>query len=116
MKTLIINKIYTLIATACIVGMLAACDTDGEETMSWKAGTGLHIVGPDEIIAGDEEEYYVDGFTINETYTWTLDGLTITPERKGEFVTLMFDDAGTHQLTVSNGTLSGALEITVEEE
>ena len=110
-------KIYNLILLAALAGFVfAACDTDGEETMSWKPGTGLHIVGPAEVEAGTEEEYYVDGFTIDETYTWQLDGGAITPVRDGEFVNLTFDDPGTHTLTVTNGTLSGSLEIVVEEE
>lgn len=89
--------------------------SDEEETMSWKPGSSLHIVGASELEAGeDEEEYYVDGYTVKESYTWTLDGAPITPIRGGEFVVLAFDEAGTHVLTVSNGKLSGTMEITVE--
>jgi hypothetical protein len=109
MKTL--NIYMTFAAIALII--LSAC-TDPEETMSWKPGKGLHIVGPAELATDEEAEYYVDGFTVNEDYTWTLDGNPITPIRDGLMVTLDFNDAATHTLKVSNGKLEGSLEIVVE--
>lgn len=115
MKKIRINFLVCLLLCGVSV-CLVSCDTDGEETMSWKAGSNLHIVGPSEIIMDEDESYYVDGFTIKETYTWTLDGNAITPERDGEFVTLNFDGVGTHELTVSNGKYSGSMTIEVVEE
>lgn len=110
MKT--INRFtYLLIMLASLLTF--SCDTDGEETMSWRAGNSLHIVGPDELEIDEEGEYYVDGFTIDETYTWTLDGTPVTPIRDGEFVMLEFGAAADHVLTVSNGTHSGKLDIAV---
>jgi hypothetical protein len=106
-------KLYFLLLMLC--SFVMACDDEGEESMSWKPGSGLHIVGPGEVVAGEESEYYVDAFTIKENYTWTLDGATITPERSGEFVMLTFDAPGDHTLTVTNGKLTGTMEIAVGE-
>lgn len=113
MKT--INRYHCILIILMTAFIAFACDTDGEETMSWKPGTGLHIVGPDEVEVGDEVSYYVDGFTVKETYTWTLDGTPVTPTRNGEFVVLEFDAADDHVLTVSNGTYNGSLNISVVE-
>lgn len=103
-----------MLVLAVVTFAFVSCDDEGEETMSWKPGTGLHIVGPSAVAAGEESEYYVDGFTVRENYTWTLDGATITPVRQGEFVMLTFDAPGEHTLTVANGTHSGSLNIVVE--
>jgi hypothetical protein len=113
-----INLYRLLFCLAIVAITLSSCDTDGEETMSWKPGSGLHIVGPGEIVIGEEDDYqyYVDGFTIDETYTWTLDGTPITPIREGEFVVLEFDTEGEHLLEVSNGTLEGSMTIVVTAE
>jgi hypothetical protein len=110
------NIIYSaslLMFTIC----LAACSND-EETMSWRAGTNLHIVGPSEVIVDAEEpaEYYVDAFTVDESYVWKLDGNDVASVRKGEFVVLEFDAPGTHTLSVSNGEHDGELEIEVVTE
>ncbi len=105
---------YIFIFIVLMMAFIAfSCDTEGEETMSWKPGNSLHIVGPGELEVDEEGEYYVDGFTIAESYTWTHDGSPITPIRDGEFVLLEFDAADDHVLTVSNGTHSGTLEISV---
>jgi hypothetical protein len=111
MKT---KNLFNSILIILMISLITfSCDTDGEETMSWKPGTGLHIVGPDELEIGEEGEYYVDGFTIDETYTWTLDGTPVTPIRDGEFVLLEFNEADDHVLTVSNGTYTGTIDISV---
>ncbi len=107
------NRYHYILILLAISFVTFSCDTDGEETMSWKPGNNLHIVGPDELEIDEEGEYYVDGFTVKETYTWTLDGTPITPIRDGEFVMLEFGDAADHVLTVSNGTYSGTLNISV---
>ncbi|MBT1704525.1 hypothetical protein [Chryseosolibacter indicus] len=105
-------KIYIL-TSAILFCLLFSC-TDPEETMSWRPGSSLHIIGEGEITVGEEFEYYVDGYTINETYTWTLDGAAITPTRGGEFVILNFNSPGTHSLSVTNGRLTGTMEIVAE--
>ena len=107
-------KILTYISFAAIAIMILSACTDPEETMSWKPGTGLHIVGPSELETGEEAEYYVDGFTVTEDYTWSLDGNNIAPIRDGLMVQLDFDDAATHTLKVSNGKMEGSMEIVVE--
>lgn len=110
MKRVIFLYFQILVLFSAVV----ACNDDNDETMSWRPGTGLHIIGPSEANVGEEAEYYVDGFTVNETYTWTLDGAPVTPERQGEFVYLTFDTPGTHTLSVTNGTYSGDISITAE--
>jgi hypothetical protein len=116
MKILITYRYFFILLVLATTA--TSCDTDGEETMSWKPGNGLHIVGPAEVILGEEDDYsyYVDGFTVDETYTWTFDGTPITPVRKGEFVVLEFDEEAEHLLTVSNGTLEGKINIVVTSE
>jgi hypothetical protein len=105
---------YFFASLFCMI-VFVACDDDPDETMSWKPGTGLHIVGSGDMAVGEESEFYVDGFTVKENYTWTLDDAQITPIRQGEFVVLNFDEPGTHTLTVTNGKYSGSLDINVEE-
>lgn len=107
------NRIIYLIL-AFTVTMVVACDDDGEETMSWKPGSSLHIVGPDEVVVGEDNEYYVDGFTVKEDYQWTLNGSSVTPIREGEFVVLNIDAPGTYTLAVSNGKYDGSMEIVAE--
>jgi membrane carboxypeptidase/penicillin-binding protein PbpC len=88
--------------------------------MKWRAGSGLHIIGSDEaeVVDSDDDDesqsYYVDGFTVKESYEWKLNNAVIQSERNGEFVTLEFPAAGTYTLTVSNGRYSGTKTITVE--
>ena len=111
----IMKNIATRYITIIAIGVALLCGcTDGEETMSWKPGTKLHIVGPGALEVGEDAEYYVDGYTIDETYTWKLDGNAITPTRNGLAVELEFDAAAAHVLTVSNGKLEGTMDITVE--
>jgi hypothetical protein len=94
---------------------LSACDTDGEESMSWKPGTTLHIIGSTEQEAGaTAQSYYVDGFTVKENYTWQLNGTPLTPTRGGEYVSIDFPNAGTYTITVTNGVNQGNLVITAE--
>ena len=99
---------------------LTACNDDDVESMKWRPGSGLHIIGADEaeIVdadADDEAEaYYVDGFTVNETYEWRLNNAVLQPERGGEFVTIRFTTPGSYTLTVSNGRYTGTKTIVAE--
>lgn len=93
---------------------LTACNDDDVESMKWRPGSGLHIIGASEVEVGDSESFYVDGFTVTENYEWKLNNTVIQPERGGEFVTITFPNAGPYTLTVSNGRLTGTTVITAE--
>jgi hypothetical protein len=110
-----INSWFVLLLVWMGIG-LTACDLNGEETMSWRPGSGLHIIGETEVEVGTAgEAYYVDGFTIKENYTWQLNGTPLTPTRGGEFVTIDFPVAGSYTITVTNGTYEGRLVVTAVE-
>lgn len=115
-----LKYIISLILLASAGTLLTACRNDDMESMSWRPGSGLHILGADEAEvmdadANDESEsYYVDGFTVKENYEWRLNSTVIQPERGGEFVTLSFTVPGTYTLTVTNGRYTGTKTITVE--
>jgi hypothetical protein len=97
----IIAVVFTLTCMGC---------TEPEETMSWRPGQGLHIIGATEVPAGaTARSYYVDGFTIAETYTWAVNGTEVTPIRNGEFISVTFSTPGDYTITVSNGRLNGEL-------
>jgi|GEM_PF-2984265 len=93
---------------------LTACNDDDVESMKWRPGTNLHIIGSDAAEVGEPESYYVDGFTVNESYEWRLNNTVIAPERGGEFVTLRLPAAGAYTLTVTNGRYTGTKTITAE--
>lgn len=104
-------KHISVVFSALAFMFVAMQCTEPEETMSWRAGNGLHILGSTEVAAGSSASYYVDGFTVDEEYTWTLNGNPVTPTRGGEFVSVMFPAAGDYTLKVSNGKLEGELKI-----
>ena len=112
MKTKLNIKVILLALLATF--WLSACDTDGEESMSWRPGTNLHIIGATEQEVGATGSYYVDGFTVKENYTWQLNGTPLTPTRNGEFVSVQFANPGTYTITVTNGLNEGSLVITAE--
>lgn len=100
----------TLLFTT-IIGM-SGCEVDGEENFSWRPGNNLHVLGSAEVEAGTlGEAYYVDGFTVNETYNWQRNGQTQESERGGEFVYLDFLNSGEDSISVSNGTYTGRILI-----
>ncbi len=93
---------------------LTACNDDDVESMKWRAGTNLHILGEGEVSAGSlGNAYYVDGFTVQENYAWTLNDAPLTPERGGEFVYLDFLNSGEYNVEVSNGRYQGSTAIEV---
>ncbi len=93
---------------------LTACNDDDVESMKWRAGTNLHILGEGGLTAGSlGNAYYVDGFTVKENYAWTLNDAPLTPERGGEFVYLDFLNSGDYNLEVSNGRYQGSLAVEV---
>lgn len=95
-----------------------ACDTE-EEQIGFEPGSNLLISGSDEFLTYESSSFYVEGFTIDETYTWTVSGdgeatLQEVPGREGEFVSVMAEDEGTYSVSVSNDNgLDGSLTFTV---
>lgn len=100
---------------------MIACDTDGEQNFEFEPGNTLFIEGTGQVSFNDvladasTNSYYVRGFTINEEYTWTLDGQPIEAIRGGEFVVIDFAELGpgVYELAVDNGTYTGTREIAV---
>ena len=93
-----------------MVGMLA-CEGE-EESYDWAPAGVLHIVGDSEVPAGASQSYRVDGFTIDNDYTWTLDGTAVEPTGEGERASISLPAPGGYELTVSDGTLQGTMTIT----
>lgn len=109
-------KIYRIVMACCLVALsvLSACDAE-EENIDWRAGDSLIIQGNTAVEAGATGElYYVEGFTIDKEYNWTVNGSAVTPSREGEFITVDFPTAGTYNITVTEGTYEGELTVTAE--
>lgn len=63
-------------------------------------------------------DYYVQAFTINQDYTWSVEGPnnpTGQTRRDGEFFDVTFNSLGDYTISVSDGTYPGTLEVTVTE-
>jgi len=111
-------KVYNILTALilCLSFVFTACDEDGEESISWKPGDSLIINGAAEVEAGTTgEPYYVEGFTINKEYTWSVDGSDMNASREGEFIYVDFPTVGTHLIKVSNGEYEGELTVSVVE-
>lgn len=109
-------KVYKIMMSCFLsaVLLLSACDAE-EENIDWRAGDSLIIQGSAAVAAGTEgEPYYVEGFTVDKEYTWTVNGRTIAPTRDGEFIMVDFPVAGTYNITVSDGTFEGERTVMVE--
>ena len=99
-------------AGALLLGIgLLACEGE-EESYNWVPAGNLHIIGSESIPVLSGTSYRVDGFTVNNDYTWTLNGDPVTPDRKGEFVNINLTEPGEYRLAVSNGTLDDTITIT----
>lgn len=63
------------------------------------------------------EDYYVQAFTIDQSYTWSVAGPgnpTGATRRDGEFYDVTFTERGTYTVTVSDGTYSGSRTVSVK--
>lgn len=118
------STFYSLLVAVLAVS-LAACDTTGEQNISWEPGDSRSIEAPDgtrspgpyQVVVPDTSSFFVQAFTAEQDYEWTLDGEPIPEEnirRQGEYVDLTFPEAGTYTLTVDDGEYTG--EITIEAE
>lgn len=115
-----INRIYTLLAVIVAI-LMVGCNGE-EENFTWTPGTELMIRGgASQIATHNSTGYYVDGFTIDETYTWSISGTgqataTVRAGRDGEYVDVIIADAGAYTLSVSNDAgLEGSFDITASD-
>jgi hypothetical protein len=108
-----LKYILTLILIVAAGDFFTACKEDDMESMSWKPGTSLHIIGSGTATVGRSRSYYVDGFTVKENYEWRLNNNVIPSDRNGEYVKVTFQAAGTYTLTVTNGKYTGTSVVTV---
>ena len=98
-------------AGALLLGIgLLACEGE-EESYDWVPAGNLHIIGSESVPVLSGASYRVDGFTVENDYTWTLNGNPVTPNRKGEFVNINLTEPGEYRLAVSNGRLDDTLTI-----
>lgn len=112
-----IKKILSLSLLLLSLGLIS-CDSE-EENISFQPGENLRIFGEDSFEVNGEESYFVEGFTITEEYTWSINGsasLTVVEGRDGEFVDVTAAEIGTYTITVSNNVgLEGSKTIEVVE-
>ena len=100
-----------------LVAALFACEPE-EDPLTWKPGTNLFIIdesgatADSEVPTGVSQAFRVDGFTVDKTYSWTLNDSPVTPIDKGESVNVAFAEPGDYVLKVSNGTSEGSIAIT----
>lgn len=110
-----IHKVLAAILVSTLF-IITSCELDGEENIDWRPGDSLMIMGSSEVEVGTEAEpYYVEGFTIEKNYTWTVNGSAATPARQGEFVYLDFPAAGDYTIMVSSGEYEGILTVSAVE-
>ena len=106
-----IYKIFFTITALALLSVLVACEGE-EESYGWRPGGTLHVLGDESVPVLTTASYRVDGFTVDESYTWTLNGNAVDPVRQGEFVEIMLPAPGEYELSVTNGSLSGTTTVT----
>ena len=104
------NKLLNIALALLLMASLWACEGE-EEPYDWEPAGTLHIIGDDIVPIGASQGYRVDGFTIDNSYTWTLNGNAVEPTREGERVSISLPAPGDYELVVSNGTLEGKLTV-----
>lgn len=107
-------KKYLTLCVCFTTALLVACDPDGEQNFEFEPGTELLISGPATINTLSTSSYYVNGYTIDYDYEWSLDGpdgdLEVT--REGEYASVTANEPGTYTLTVTRNGVSGTKTIT----
>lgn len=95
-------------------GLFMACEGE-EENFSWTPGDELIINGPAATTTLTPTTYFVAGFTVDEDYTWTVDGETVQADEgtEGEQITVTFEEPGDHVVSVTNGTFTGDQAVVV---
>lgn len=112
-----LNNIFLVALFVVSLGFVA-CDNE-EEQIGFEPGSDLLISGSDEFLTYEPSTFNVEGFTIDETYNWSVTGDGVAtvqevPGREGEFVSVVAEDPGTYTLSVSNDNdLDGSLSFTI---
>lgn len=116
-----INNIFLLSLFLVSIGFYS-CDTE-EESISFSPGENLMIAesgNSDPILTYQSSTFYVRGFTVDETYSWSVSGdgnatLEEVSGREGEFVSILAEDEGNYTVSVSNNVgLEGSYTFAVE--
>lgn len=113
-------KKYITLGVCFATALLVACDPDGEQKFDFEPGSELIISGAAAINTLAPANYYVNGFSIDHEYNWSLDGpdgdlevLYSGSETEGEYVRVTANEPGTYTLTVTkNGNVTGTKTIT----
>ena len=106
------HKVLIVLLTSTLF-VMTSCEIDGEENIDWRPGDSLIILGSSEVEAGTvDEPYYVEGFTINKSYSWTVNGNAAEVDKGGEFIHVDFPAEGDYTITVNNGDYEGTLTVT----
>lgn len=100
-----------LLAIAMLVG-LTACD-QSEQNIGYSPGDTLAIDGPSSVAVPSTEVYSVKaGSSIEEDYTWTVNGEAVPPleSRGDQFIAYDFTEPGTYEIEVE-GTVDGEVYV-----
>ncbi len=110
------SRIFLLPLTAVLaLGLLSACDFS-EQNYDYTPGNTLAIDGATQVVVPDTTDYFVVAFTIEEEYTWTVNGeAPLNVRRGGEFIDVAFTEPGNYIIEVDNGEYIGTLEVTASE-
>jgi hypothetical protein len=109
--------------TICFFGFgLSNCNVTGEESFSFRPGDSLTIIGPAEVtipegVSSAQASYYVQAFTINKDYSWSVEGAGNAQQdsvyRQGEFMDVSFSEEGSYTVSIDNGEYQGSLDVSV---
>lgn len=112
MNTLSRRLLIAFGAVALSVG-LVACD-NFDDNLDFVPGDSLTVVGPGTATTAQTRSYYVQAFTINNSYSWSVsNGASGSVRRDGEFFDVTFPGPGTYTVTVDNGQYSGTRTVNV---
>lgn len=97
---------------ACLVAVsLTACD-QSSQNLEFEDGSNLTVNGPDELTVPNYDstvtgEYMVRAFTVEQDYSWSVDGATLDGTRRdGEVAMVSTSEPGSFSVTVTT-TIDG---------
>lgn len=111
-------RLTTFLFFAALVAVgLSACDFS-DQNYDIAPGDSLAIIGDTEVAVPDTVEYYVQSFTIEKDYSWSVDGAELlATRRQGEFIDVAFNNTGTSTISVESSgqgdNYSGTLAVDV---